>query len=104
MSDLQRFLAYLEKHIGRLQQNPNSTSEPFVTGELGFQAQAHEGDIQSQDEGGFSLSFMVNVGIRSEPENGTRVYVGGEALISMHEIQNFTRTVQLIIEELPRSH
>jgi hypothetical protein len=100
--DLKDFLTYFEEHISHLQQEPDFVSEIFISTDLGFQAQAYQGDILPYNDGDFSLSFMVNVGIRGENADDTRVYIGGEALITVHEVQNFVHSVQLIIEELEK--
>lgn len=104
VDDLKRFLGYLDQHIGRLQQNSSHISGIFVPLELGFQAQAFQGDILDDDQGDFAFSFMVNVCIPDEDEDGdncyTRVYVGGKTEMKVSDVRKFIHTVQAIIEEV----
>src|SRR4029453_9240655 len=58
--DLSRLVAYFEEHIARLQQHPDSESDVFVPLELGFQVQALAGEVQTGDDGEFSVRFFVN--------------------------------------------
>ena len=97
MSDLQRLLAYFEQHIAHLQQDPNSESDIFVPLELGFQVQALSGEVRSQRDGEFSLRFMVNIG-KSKDED--RVYAGGESVVTLEHIKNFTSSIHDVMAEL----
>ena len=101
MSDLQRLLAYFDQHIAYLQQDPDSESDIFVPLELGFQVQALSGEVRSQCDGEFSIRFMVNVG-KSKDED-CRVYVGGESVVTLEQIKNFTSLIHGVMAELGAS-
>jgi hypothetical protein len=85
--DVSRLVAYFEAHIARLQQHPDSESYVFVPLELGFQVQALAGEVQAGDDGEFSVRFFVNVGASSQA--GHRVYIGGESVVTLKNLQVF---------------
>ncbi len=96
IKDLQELIAYFENHITRLQNNPDSQSEPFVTWELGFQVQALSGEIRSPQDGEFDILFMVNVGQGNEEVGST--YVGGESAVTLENIQRFISSVRTALD------
>jgi hypothetical protein len=85
--DVYRLVAYFEAHIARLQQHPDSESSVFVPMELGFQVHALAGEVQAGDDGEFSLRFLVNVG--DSRQAGHRVYIGGEAVVTLKNLRVF---------------
>ncbi len=93
--DLQRLLQYFEHHIESLRQNLNTESYTFVPTELGFQVQALSGDQLSENDLEFTIRFMVNVG-RYKKE-GTSVYVGGESVVNLKNIKDFTKACRKVL-------
>lgn len=100
ISDLQRLVAYFDRHIADLKQNPDSESYTFITTDLGFQVQALSGEIRSQNDGEFSIRFMVNVS--ESNREGYRVYVGGESLITLENIQSFGSSLRAVLSDIAR--
>ena len=96
--DLLRLTSYFENHIAHLQQDSWSTSDTFVNSELGFQVQALAGEILSPLEGGFSITCMVNIG--KSHEEGSSVYVGGEAFVTIEQIVAFNTQIRAVLDEL----
>ena len=87
ISDIQRLIAYFEQHIANLRTNPDHESQPFVPMELGFQLQALAGELYPDDDGEFTLRFMINVGKSSTEE--TSVYVGSETVVMLTNLRQF---------------
>jgi hypothetical protein len=100
--DLSRLGAYFAAHIARLQQHPDSESSVFVPLELGFQVQALAGEVQTGDDGEFSLRFFVNVG-ESSPA-GHRVYIGGESVVSLKKLRVFLASLHEALAVWSRAH
>jgi len=101
-SDLRRLATYFEEHIAQLLQNPDSESSTFVPMELGFQAQALTGKVHADNDGEFSLRFLVNVG--SSKDEGERVYVGGESVVTLKNIRKFIVSLHEALTDLPRAN
>jgi len=87
LNDLRRLASYFAEHIARLQENPDSESDTFVPMELGFQVQALAGEVTPDNEGEFSIRFLLNVG--QSKEDGHRVYIGGESVTKLANIKAF---------------
>lgn len=102
INDLQRLISYFEEHITDLRNDPDSQSHTFVPLGLGFQLQALSGEIFTENkaslDGEFTLRFMINVG-RSHNE-ATSVYVGGEMVVTLTQIQDFIMSLQMTVREL----
>jgi hypothetical protein len=98
LRDLERLTIYLEQHIAKLQQDHWSESDTFVPLDLQFQLQALAGEVSSPDGGEFALRFMVNVG-KLNSESGS-VYVGGEAEVTLEQIQDFISSVRRVLMEM----
>ena len=96
--DLYRLMEYFEAHIAQLLWDPDRESSTFVPMELGFQVQALAGEVQAENAGEFSLRFFVNVG-RSEAD-GHRVYVGGEAVVTLTHLRRFVTSLQETLADL----
>ncbi len=95
ISDLQGMIDYFEEHIASLQENPDSEGYTFVTLDLQFQMQAFSGEVRSPDDGEFTLRSMVNIGkLNSE---GSSVYVGGETLVTLENINSFISSIRDVI-------
>ena len=75
----------------------DSESYTFIPPDLQFQLQALSGQIRSQDDGEFTLRFMLNTG-KSNPE-GFAVYVGGEAVISLENVNRFLSSISCLLAE-----
>jgi hypothetical protein len=103
INDLQRFLVYLEEHIEHLRNDSFYESYVFVPLELGFQVHALPGDVDEDTNGSFCLLFLVNIGLRGEDEDDTRVYIGGETNIDVSEVRAFIQTVRAVMEKLQQS-
>jgi hypothetical protein len=97
LKDLQRLKIYLEEHIAHLQENPDSESYTFVPLDLQFQLQAFSGEVRSQDDGEFTLRFMINVGMPSE--DSSSVYVGGEAVVTLENVNRFLSLISCLLSE-----
>lgn len=100
--DLHRLVTYFEQHIASLRKDPNSEAHTFVTYGLSFQIQALSGDILCEDEGVFTLRFMVNIGEAYEKASST--YVGGESMMTLANIRSFISSLQLALSELSYSN
>jgi hypothetical protein len=101
ISDLWRLTAYFEEHIERLRQDFDSESYAFVPMELGFQVQALEGEIQQENDGEFSIRFLVNVGEGSKQNH--RVYIGGESVVTLKNIRRFIVSLHEALASFSRS-
>lgn len=98
LNDLSRLVKYFEAHIAQLLHNPDYQSETFVPMELGFQVQALAGEVYTENEGEFSLRFLLNVG--KGEETGHRVYVGGESVATLKDIKVFLSSLHEILAAL----
>jgi hypothetical protein len=98
IKDLQRLVTYFEEHIALLEEDPDSESYTFTTYGLGFQLQGLSGEMRSPNDGEFSIRVMLNVG-ESNLEN-SRTYVGGESVVTLENIHNFTLSLQALLIEL----
>jgi hypothetical protein len=101
VSDLYRLTTYFEEHIAQLRQNPDSESYTFFPMELGFQAQALEGEVHIENDGDFSLRTLLNVGRNKDA--GERVYVGGESVVTVKSIRKFIASLHEALTDLPRA-
>jgi hypothetical protein len=100
-SDLYRLATYFEEHIAQLPQNPDRASYTFVPMELGFQVQALAGEVHAENDGEFSVRFLVNVG--KSKDEGERVYVGGESVVTLKNIRRFIASLHEALADLPRA-
>ena len=98
-SDIQRLIAYFEQHIAYLRTNPDHESQPFVPMELGFQLQALAGELYPDDDGEFTLRFMINVGKSSTEE--TSVYVGSETVVMLTNLRHFIASLRDAKSRMP---
>ncbi len=98
IKDLQRLIKYFEEHIALLQQDSDSESYTFVTWGLGFQVQALSGEVRSPNDGEFTLRFTINVGYVNK--EASRIYVGGESVVTLENIHRFTSSVYTTLTEL----
>lgn len=97
ISQLQKLIPYLENHVAALVEKPGHESHTFVTYDLSFQIQALSGEVRSQNEGEFTIECLVNVG---KPEgNPCSTYVGGEAVVTLKNLQEFTSDFQTVLNE-----
>jgi len=91
---LQRLVTYLEQHIAQLE-DESFKSYVFVPLNLQFQLQALAGGINSPDDGEFGLRFMINM---EQPDvDLTSVDVGGEAVVTLEEINHFLASVKHLL-------
>jgi hypothetical protein len=95
VADMRRLVHYLEEHISRLIEDASHESVPFVPLELGFQVQALAGDVGSENEGDFTLRFLVNIG--RSPVDGTGVYVGAESVIEVENVRAFAASLEALL-------
>jgi hypothetical protein len=100
-NDLRGLIAYFEDHIARLQQDPDAESATFTPLELGFQLQALAGDVESADEGAFTLRALLNVGQR---EGCSRTYVGAEGVVEVANVRAFTHSLEQLLSGLASAH
>lgn len=94
---LQSLGSYLERHINNLKRNPNKTSD-LLNYHI-FQIQALSGNVTSEDEGSFTLRFIVNAGEQKDKGN-TTTYVSAEAVVTFANIRSFTSSLQSVLNEL----
>jgi hypothetical protein len=99
LQDIERLAAYLEEHMARLREDPDSQSYIFVPLDMQFEMQAFAGEVRGPDDGEFSLRFMVNVG--QQDSESTAVYVGGETVVTVENIQNFIAALRRVLAEMP---
>lgn len=96
--DLRRLVRYLEAHLERLRTHSDAESYVFVPLELGFQVHALTGEVQSPEDGAFSLRLMVN--LREPTADAENVYVGCEGSIDVRDVRAFIADVEAAIEAL----
>jgi hypothetical protein len=89
--DLRGLIEYLEGHITQLQQEPETAASVFVPLELGFQLQALSGDVESDDEGEFTIQVLANVGQREEC---SRTYVGAKGVVTVASVRAFLSALE----------
>ena len=97
VKELRRLEDYLKQHIEHLQVDPNSESYTFVPLDLQFELQALSGEICSQDDGEFTLRFMIDTGATSEGRSS--VYVGGEAVVTLENVNRFLSSINRLLSE-----
>jgi hypothetical protein len=97
VKDLQRLESYLKQHIAHLQADPDSESYTFVPLDLQFQLQAFSGEIRSQDDGEFTLRFMINADRPNEEKSS--VYIGGEAMVKLENVNRFLSSISCLLSE-----
>lgn len=90
-----------QTHVAQFLQHPDRASYTFVPMELGFQVQALAGEVHAENDGVFSVRFLVNVG-KSKNE-GERVYVGGESVVTLKNIRKFIASLHAALADLPRA-
>ena len=100
-SDLYRLATYFEEHIAQLLRHPDRASCTFVPMELGFQVQALAREVHAENDGEFSVRFLVNVG--KSKDEGERVYVGGESVVTLKNIRRFIASLHEALADLPRA-
>lgn len=98
IDDLRGPISYFDQHIAALQQNPDHEADIFVHLELGFQVQALAGEVRSENDGEFTLRLMVNVG--QPAAESARTYFGGEAVVTLKEVKDFTRSINATLAGL----
>jgi hypothetical protein len=98
LKDIASLASYLSEHVLRLLKGAGDESIPFVTMELGFELQALEGEAISDSEGEFTLRLMVNLGQISR--EGPRVYVGGQAVVSVENVRKFIASLDALIQSI----
>lgn len=99
LRDLQDLTTYLEQHMANLQKDPNSEAYIFVPMDLQFQLQASLGEVRSPNDGEFTLQFMINVG--RQKEGSPSVYVGGETVVTVENINSFISSIRQALKEIP---
>jgi len=92
VDDLRGLEQYLLQHIQQLQTNLDAHSPTFVPLELGFQAEAFSGEVRAPNDGEFTVRLMLNVGVHAR--EGTRVYLGGEAIVTLSNIYRFITSLR----------
>lgn len=100
-SDLHQLVTYFEEHIAQLLRNSDRESCLFVPLELGFQVQALAGEVYAENDGEFSVRFLLNVG--KSKDEGERVYVGGESVVTLKNIRRFIASLHEALANLPRT-
>jgi hypothetical protein len=97
---LQRLTTYIEQHLVKTQDEPFAESYPFVPMNLLFEVQALAGEWNAPDDMEFSLRFMVNM--EQEHVDLNSIYVGGNAVITLQNINSFLASVKQLIAETPQ--
>jgi len=92
-------MAITAKEVAINKVDPNSFSprELEEISQLHFQIQALSGIVLSENEGSFSLQFLINVG--QADEKASRTYIGGESVVKFENVQKFTSCLQMALLE-----
>ena len=97
---LQRLTTYLEQHLVKIQDESFTDYYAFVPDNLLFVVEALAGGWDAPDDIEFSLRFMINM------EQGhvdlTSIYAGGEAVITVQNVDSFLASVKQLIAETPQ--
>lgn len=101
LRDFQLLAEYFQQHIADLKIDPDRDSHTFVPMELGFQIQALSGEVRSENDGEFSLLFLVNVG--KSNEDAGNAYMGGQSVVTLLQIKSFISSVNTALEKLSAS-
>ncbi|WP_437632440.1 hypothetical protein [Sorangium sp. So ce854] len=80
-----------------LMHKPSESSPVFVPLEMGFQIQALSGEVDSSEDGVFSMRLMVSAG---KSATGERVYMGCEGSIDVERVRLFTAGIEAALKEL----
>ena len=97
LDTLQELVAYFEQHIAQIRILPFSKSKTFFPLNFLFKLQALEGEINTPDDGDFSLRFMMDM--HQPGADPAAVYVGGEAAIFLEDVNSFLSSVRQLIAE-----
>jgi hypothetical protein len=97
LDTLREMVIYFDQHVIQLQADPFSESDTFVPMNLLFKLQALAGEIDVPDDGEFSLRFMINM--EQDDVDLTSIYVGGEAVITLQNVDSFLSSVKQLIAE-----
>jgi hypothetical protein len=91
-ADLQRMVKYLRDHIGANSPHVIAQSHTFVTYELDFQLQAQSGDLESWDDGYFTVQWSFYCGPKDR-SSGV-IYVGFETRVQVAEVLRWCRELE----------
>jgi hypothetical protein len=83
LSDLTEMAAYIRAHVGESTPHALTESGIFVTYDLGFQLQALAGELESWDDGYFTLRWMFYCGPSDRSQ--AAFYTGIEARVDVAE-------------------
>lgn len=100
--DLLRMAAYLDGYISKVIEIPEGKIEvfPYVPLNLTCELMAGDGDQLSEDEGDFTLTTRLNVGLDAD---GRSVYVGAMGVITFSRARDFARDIRRLAEIAGRS-
>lgn len=93
-ADLQRMVKYLRDHIGANSPHDIAQSPTFVTYELDFQLAAQVGDLESWDDGYFTVHWNFYCG--PEDRSSGAIYVGFETSVQVAEVLRWCRALELL--------
>lgn len=99
IEDLLSLKTYFEQHIHKLTEDYNNKTN-IVSNHYTptFQIKALAGNVISENEGNFTIRFMVNVG-RQEEKGDPSTYVSAESVVTFANIRSFTVSLQAAIDE-----
>lgn len=95
VNDLEELESYFIQHLHQLQEDSEAHSRAFTPLELGFQITAFSGELRSPDDGEFTVQLLLNFGTHTR--EGTNVYIGGEAVVTLYSIKRFLSELNVII-------
>jgi hypothetical protein len=96
IKDLYRFLGYFEEILKHSNSGRRQKLPVYVPLELGFQVQVLEGEMETEEEGYFTIRVMVNLGRNAK--HGTHVYAGCEGLVDAARIREFNIALRAVLE------
>jgi hypothetical protein len=82
-ADLRRMAAYVRAHVGENAPHSIAESSAFVTYDVSFELQALEGELESWNDGDFTVRWMFYCGPKDRSHGA--LYVGIQARLSVAE-------------------
>lgn len=94
-NDLRRLIQYFNKHFQGLKDGSISESPVYMPLEADIQIRCLDGDIDSSDDGYFSISILFNCGKINEDASNT--YFGFETVIDVLDCKKFCNDINSLI-------
>ena len=90
--DLNRLIQYFNRHRQGLLDGSLSESPVFMPLEGDFQIKCSDGDVESADDGYFSICILFNAG--KVNEDASNAYFGFETIVDVLDINRFCEDVK----------